>query len=64
MPAAEPPAGAAEAADWAREWALVRLERKKARDFAEADRIRDLLRTHGFEVRDTKDGGAEVVRLG
>ncbi|HSM16224.1 MAG TPA: cysteine--tRNA ligase [Gemmatimonadales bacterium] len=61
-PPAEPPTGAAEAADWAWKWALVRLERKKARDFGEADRIRDLLREHGFEVRDTKDGGVEVVR--
>ena len=59
-----PPAAPGDAADWAREWALVRLERKKARDFAEADRIRDLLRGHGFEVRDTKDGGVEVVRRG
>jgi cysteinyl-tRNA synthetase len=49
--------------EWARRWAEVRAESKKARDFAEADRIRDLLRDHGFEVRDTKDGGAEVVRL-
>jgi len=37
---------------------------KKERRYEEADRIRDLLRNHGFEVRDTKDGGVEVVRLG
>jgi cysteinyl-tRNA synthetase len=35
---------------------------KKNRDFAEADRIRDLLLRHGFEIRDRKDGTAEVVR--
>jgi cysteinyl-tRNA synthetase len=63
-PLATPPGDPAQDVLWAKKWALLRLERKKARDFAEADRIRDLLRTHGFEVRDTKDGGVEVVRRG
>jgi cysteinyl-tRNA synthetase len=33
-----------------------------ARDYAEADRIRNLLAATGFEVRDRKDGAVEVVR--
>ncbi len=63
-PSPEPPGDPSQAAEWARAWAMVRLARKKARDFAEADRIRDLLRDHGFEVRDTPGGGVEVVRRG
>jgi cysteinyl-tRNA synthetase len=59
-----PPGGPPGDVEWARQWAGVRAEAKKSRDFAEADRIRDLLRDHGFEVRDTQDGGVEVVRLG
>jgi len=35
---------------------LRRAEAKKARDFAEADRIRDELKARGIEVADTKDG--------
>lgn len=50
--------------DWAAAWAGRRLAAKHARDWAEADRIRDLLTTAGWEVRDRKDGTAEVVRAG
>jgi cysteinyl-tRNA synthetase len=50
--------------EWARMWAVRRIVFKKERRYEEADRIRDLLRDHGFEVRDTKEGGVEVVRLG
>jgi cysteinyl-tRNA synthetase len=32
-------------------------------DFAEADRIRELLRAAGWEVRDKQDGSVEVVRI-
>jgi len=49
-------------------WALrLRDERaaaKKRGDYAAADRIRDQLKHHGFEIRDRKDGPTEVVRVG
>jgi cysteinyl-tRNA synthetase len=48
--------------DWAAAWAGRRLAAKHARDWPEADRIRELLTTAGWEVRDRKDGTAEVVR--
>ncbi|MBR3704823.1 MAG: cysteine--tRNA ligase, partial [Oscillospiraceae bacterium] len=35
---------------------LARAEAKKAKNFAEADRIRDELKAQGIEVTDTKDG--------
>jgi cysteinyl-tRNA synthetase len=47
---------------WAIEWARLRANAKRARDFATADRIRALLAQHGFEVRDRKDGSIEVAR--
>jgi cysteinyl-tRNA synthetase len=50
------------AKEWALEWARQRLEYKGARDFAEADRIRDRLKAAGWEVRDGRDGSVEVVR--
>ena len=37
---------------------LRRAEAKKAKDFAEADRIRDALKAQGIEIVDTKDGAA------
>jgi cysteinyl-tRNA synthetase len=55
-----PPDGDPEA--WALEWARRRATAKRARNFAEADRIRSLLAGHGWEVRDRKDGGIEVTR--
>jgi cysteinyl-tRNA synthetase len=57
-----PPAGAAAAEAWARDWATRRARSKSARDYAEADRIRTLLGQHGFQVRDSRDGSIEVVR--
>ncbi|MGQ0702946.1 MAG: cysteine--tRNA ligase [Gemmatimonadales bacterium] len=48
--------------EWARAWAARRLAAKSRRDFSEADRIRALLQSHGWEVRDRKDGAVEVVR--
>ncbi len=48
---------------WARAWAIRRKEAKSARNFAEADRIRELLRGAGWEVRDNKDGSIEVIRI-
>lgn len=47
---------------WALAWARRRREAKHARNYPEADRIRDLLRANGYEVRDGRDG-AEIVRL-
>ena len=48
---------------WALEWARRRKQAKSARDYAEADRIRDFLRAAGWEVRDGKDGSVAVVRI-
>jgi cysteinyl-tRNA synthetase len=59
----QPPAGG-DAETWARGWAELRAIHKARRDFAEADRIRELLRRYGFEVRDARDGSIEVVRTG
>ena len=47
---------------WADHWRQKRLDAKQRRDFAEADRIRGLLDQHGWEVRDTRDGGSTVHR--
>jgi cysteinyl-tRNA synthetase len=59
-----PPAGADEEAAraWAIRWAVRRKDAKMARDYAEADRIRGLLKSAGWEVRDNRDGSIEVVR--
>ena len=35
---------------------LARYEAKKAKNFAEADRIRDELKARGIEIVDSKDG--------
>ena len=56
------PADATELDSWAMSWARARAEAKARRDYAAADRIRNLLQDNGFEVRDRKDGGIEVVR--
>ena len=50
-----------EAPDEVRELAHWREAAREARDFAEADRLRDELAGHGWEVRDTPDG-ARLVR--
>ncbi len=49
---------------WARHWAETRVVEKRRRNFAEADRIRALLRKHGWEVQDAKDGSIQLRRLG
>jgi cysteinyl-tRNA synthetase len=61
LPESAPAEDKAEA--WAREWAIRRKQAKAGRDFKEADRIRELLRTAGWEVRDNRDGSIEVVRV-
>jgi len=57
-----PPLDPADAEAWALRWAAVRAAEKRARNFVEADRIRDLLRGAGWEIRDRRDGAIEVVR--
>ena len=37
---------------------LARAEAKKAKNFAEADRIRDELKAQGIEITDTKNGAS------
>jgi cysteinyl-tRNA synthetase len=59
-----PPPDPTDAAEWARRWAVVRVAEKRRRSFAEADRIRELLRRHGFEVRDGKDGSIQITVVG
>jgi cysteinyl-tRNA synthetase len=58
----QPPGDLERQSDWARRWAVRRLEAKTRRDFPEADRIRALLQGRGWEVRDRKDGTIEVFR--
>jgi cysteinyl-tRNA synthetase len=48
---------------WALAWARRRKHQKTAKNYAEADRIRELLRAAGWEVRDKPDGSVEVVRI-
>lgn len=62
--AAEMPADPAAAEGWALAWAGARLAAKKRKDYKEADRVRDLLKAAGWEVRDNRDGTAEVRRIG
>jgi cysteinyl-tRNA synthetase len=57
-----PPPEATDGDAWALRWAAVRAAEKRARNFGEADRIRDLLRGAGWEIRDRRDGAIEVVR--
>jgi cysteinyl-tRNA synthetase len=59
-----PPPDAEGAQRWARWWAEIRVAEKRRRNFAEADRIRTLLRKHGWEVQDAKDGSIQIRRLG
>jgi cysteinyl-tRNA synthetase len=57
-----PPSNPEATQDWAIAWAKERARHKSARNYAEADRIRALLGTHGYQVRDSRDGSIEVVR--
>ncbi len=59
-----PPRDPDAAQRWALAWAGRRLAAKGRRDFAAADRIRSLLADHGWEVRDNRDGSAEVRPVG
>jgi cysteinyl-tRNA synthetase len=65
LDAEQPPAGdEAVQQAWAIRWATRRKEAKAARTYAEADRIRTLLKAAGWEVRDNRDGSIDVFRLG
>jgi cysteinyl-tRNA synthetase len=57
-----PPPDTSDGEAWALRWAAVRAAEKRGRNFGEADRIRDLLRQAGWEIRDRRDGAIEVVR--
>jgi cysteinyl-tRNA synthetase len=58
-----PPPDQTGAERWALAWAARRKEQKSARNYSEADRIRELLRVAGWEVRDKPDGSMEVVQM-
>jgi cysteinyl-tRNA synthetase len=58
-----PPADAKAAESWALAWARRRKDQKSAKNYPEADRIRELLKAAGWEVRDKQDGSVEVVRI-
>jgi cysteinyl-tRNA synthetase len=64
LPPEDPPEDPELAKQWATRWAEVRQHRKKKKSYAEADRIRELLRSAGWEVRDTQDGTINLVRIG
>lgn len=46
---------------WASRWSARRATAKRSRDFALADQIRVRLKEAGFELRDRRDGSAELV---
>jgi cysteinyl-tRNA synthetase len=58
-----PPAEPGEVEPWALAWARRRKDLKTAKNYPEADRIRELLRAAGWETRDKPDGSLEVVRM-
>jgi cysteinyl-tRNA synthetase len=62
-PSPTPPSDPGDAHAWALDWAQTRVAARDRKDYREADRIRDLLRGAGWEVRDTRDGTAEVRRI-
>ena len=57
------PEGPAARLAWASRWASRRSAAKRSRDFPEADRVRRLLADGKFEIRDRRDGSAELVDL-
>lgn len=57
----QPPGDPRLADSWALEWKKRRDAAKAARDYGESDRIRALLRSNGYEIRDSR-AGSEVVR--
>lgn len=63
VPPTAQPADPVEAQAWAVAWATERKAAKGRRDYKEADRIRDMLKAAGWEIRDNKDGTVEVRRI-
>jgi cysteinyl-tRNA synthetase len=63
LPETPPADSPAAAQEWATGWAIRRKQAKSSRNYVEADRIRGLLKTAGWEVRDRQDGSVEVVLL-
>ncbi len=62
--AESPPAGASGRLAWGTRWANRRAGAKRRRDFPAADEIRDRLVQGLFEIRDRRDGSAELVDRG
>jgi cysteinyl-tRNA synthetase len=58
-----PPDAPAEVRAWAAGWAERRLTARQQRDFAESDRIRELLAAAGWQVMDTRDGTSELTEI-
>ena len=56
-----PPLEAAARLGWATRWGARRVDAKRRRDFATADAIRARLSEAGFDLRDRRDGSAELV---
>jgi len=63
-PPEAPPADVGPRLQWAIRWASRRATAKRNRQFPEADRIRTLLVNHQFDVRDRRDGSAELIDRG
>ena len=59
--APSPPADGNGRLRWGTRWASRRAKAKRSRDFAGADGIRKRLTDHQFEVRDRRDGSAELI---
>ncbi|MDX2060686.1 MAG: cysteine--tRNA ligase [Gemmatimonadales bacterium] len=59
-----PPSDVGPRLQWAIRWASRRATAKRNRQFPEADRIRTLLVNHQFDVRDRRDGSAELIDRG
>jgi cysteinyl-tRNA synthetase len=57
-----PPTDAEGQAGWATWWLNQRQEARRRKDFAESDRIRDLLLAAGWEIRDGREGTVVVRR--
>ncbi len=56
-----PPTDVAARLRWGTRWASRRAQAKRLRDFAVADGIRKRLTEHHFEIRDRRDGSAELI---
>ena len=57
----DPPTDPAARLRWGTRWASRRAAAKRTRDFQAADGIRVRLTSHQFEIRDRRDGSAELI---